>query len=555
MIANAVDFEVLEALNPARPLPPTEVEAPTAPDLDKDFWLDHLREQLAEAKTRKQRADFAKQIADRQQTLQDDYRTAHEAYGEYQAALSAWRESEVIKTAPRWLNTALLDLETRGLLQCDRQAGKYDLHPVVRGYAIGSLNVEARAQTGQLVADYFSSQPTPSYATATSLEELGSRIQVVQALNLSGNTQAAWVVLSGDLQEALRRLEYYREMLALLRPLFPGGWSSPPAGIGNPDIAASQAAGALNAIGLMREAAVQGAFCIQAEIKNGIGSGLRVNLRNYSNTLRQMWELARSQRMRGLALDVAVAAGDTAGMLWCEISMVNDLIEGGSLTEARARWTDLASRSPDAVRGDKRLELQMLWTQTRLLFRERALTAETLASAVTRARTVGEPVIERWLLRLAGDWHHANGQYGPAVESYAQAIGMARAVGLHDPASEAGRGLSLARLGRRSEAEEAAASAERDPPHDILAELYWTLEDRGKARHHAREGYKLYWADGPPYALYWRLQTCRTVLHALGEPEPQLPPYDPARIAPIEFEADIRRLLAEHTANKNPAPE
>jgi hypothetical protein len=35
------------------------------------------------------------------------------------------------------------------------------------------------------------------------------------------------------------------------------------------------------------------------------------------------------------------------------------------------------------------------------------------------------------------------------------------------------------------------------------------------------------------------------VLQALGEPEPQLQPFDPAKVRPLEYEAHIRRLLAE----------
>jgi hypothetical protein len=36
------------------------------------------------------------------------------------------------------------------------------------------------------------------------------------------------------------------------------------------------------------------------------------------------------------------------------------------------------------------------------------------------------------------------------------------------------------------------------------------------------------------------------VLQALGEPEPQLPPFDPAKVKPLDYQADIRHLLAEH---------
>jgi hypothetical protein len=38
------------------------------------------------------------------------------------------------------------------------------------------------------------------------------------------------------------------------------------------------------------------------------------------------------------------------------------------------------------------------------------------------------------------------------------------------------------------------------------------------------------------------------VLKEVGEPKPQLLPFDPDKIEPFPFEAEIRRLLAEHAA-------
>jgi len=35
---------------------------------------------------------------------------------------------------------------------------------------------------------------------------------------------------------------------------------------------------------------------------------------------------------------------------------------------------------------------------------------------------------------------------------------------------------------------------------------------------------------------------------------PAMPPYDPAKQAPIPFEADILRLLKEHAAKQKPKP-
>jgi len=95
---------------------------------------------------------------------------------------------------------------------------------------------------------------------------------------------------------------------------------------------------------------------------------------------------------------------------------------------------------------------------------------------------------------------------------------MARNVGLSDTEAEAQRGQSLARLDRRTEAEAAALSVERDAPHASLSELWLALRQRDKARDHALSGYKWAWADGPPYYHRWDLERCRAALSALNEP-------------------------------------
>ena len=53
-----------------------------------------------------------------------------------------------------------------------------------------------------------------------------------------------------------------------------------------------------------------------------------------------------------------------------------------------------------------------------------------------------------------------------------------------------------------------------------------------------------------PYVSWWDLQRCRAVLEALGEPGPQLPPFDPSKATPLPFEAEVRAFIAELKAKK-----
>jgi hypothetical protein len=236
----------------------------------------------------------------------------------------------------RWLNAALADLETRGLLQCDRRAGRFDLHPVVRDYVIVALDPAGRAEAGQRVADYFSSRPRPDFETARSVSELADAIQVVHALNIAGKPRQAWAALDGDLRRALLRLERHHDTLALISPMFPHGWASPPVDADDPAFLGSQFALALIRTGFPDEAYAQEVFAIREGAKHGIDMRLSYYLRNHSETVRERGELVRSERLIVLARAVAAAAANAEHTLWCDIGLAVYKIERGALGEARA---------------------------------------------------------------------------------------------------------------------------------------------------------------------------------------------------------------------------
>src|SRR5262249_16706350 len=132
----------------------------------------------------------------------------------------------------------------RGLVQLDRHSGTVDLHPVVRGYAVGCLGTEARGAAGQRVADYFASQAAPAYDRVASLSELSNPLQVVQALILAAKLDPAWSALL-SLEKVIRRLERSDLLLALLRPWFPDGWQTRPVSVAHGELIGTAAKHAL----------------------------------------------------------------------------------------------------------------------------------------------------------------------------------------------------------------------------------------------------------------------------------------------------------------------
>ena len=95
---------------------------------------------------------------------------------------------------------------------------------------------------------------------------------------------------------------------------------------------------------------------------------------------------------------------------------------------------------------------------------------------------------------------------------------------------------------------EARAFIERqvsERPHAL-----YMLAQTALVQEHALKGHEWAWANGPPYVFHWRLEECRAVLRALNVPEPEHPPFDPARHPPFPWEADIHRMLEEHARKK-----
>jgi hypothetical protein len=161
MCAHALDWQTLQALNPRRPAPPEEVPEPKRGDDQWDFEIFQLEQQLSSAESRKEKAALEAQLQARREKTEAEYQEARRRHAAYQAALTAWQRSPKYRAANEWLRRLPPELERRGLLQWDRDANLFDLHPVIRHFAVDSTSAAARAETGQVLADFFASRPAP----------------------------------------------------------------------------------------------------------------------------------------------------------------------------------------------------------------------------------------------------------------------------------------------------------------------------------------------------------------------------------------------------------
>jgi hypothetical protein len=176
---------------------------------------------------------------------------------------------------------------------------------------------------------------------------------------------------------------------------------------------------------------------------------------------------------------------------------------------------------------------------------------------LSTAATLAEQDHNRGTVRnvhaLRGEWRLEQGAWAQAAASFSQAVAMAREVRRVDAASESGLALAKVHLHQltgdeaRDEAQRLAQLrhfAGHEPANRYLARLWQALGDLHQDKQHALAAYTLSWADGEPYVYRYELSKATELLHELGVPLPNLPPYDPAKDEPFPWEADLRAFIA-----------
>jgi hypothetical protein len=153
-------------------------------------------------------------------------------------------------------HAALTDLEDRGLLQWDRQANSYDLHPVVRGYAFEQLEVSDKNQAYGAIRDHFADLPPDDLEQATELFQVRNSLEIMRALLGSGRFNEAHSFYRGSLSYCLMFLiGAYHAIVELMTPLVvsePG--ALPALADAQRSLAMNELAGALSQQGRHEEA-------------------------------------------------------------------------------------------------------------------------------------------------------------------------------------------------------------------------------------------------------------------------------------------------------------
>lgn len=443
------------------------------------------------------------------------------------------------------LHQALSELEERGLIQWDRAHNRYDLHPVVRAFAYGRL--EDKPATFARLRSYFEALPTEDFAQVQDVADLRRTLEIYHTLVESGLMNDACELYQGRFSDVLLyQLGAYTTIVEMVTPLFPGGFAMLPA-LARPEsqgyIANNLALAFLNLSEYAHAQVLLGA-AIGHDLQAHNASGLDGSLSNYgSSLLTEGRRLAAAERVFLLEQELAVANADKEDWDETQRELMGLYSLTGDWNAGETAYAALLASPLEIKRGRFVLILA-----ARLRFGQGKDPAALLAEVLAEVRSSPYPRVEREAQQLWGEVALAHNDLALAEEAWQAAYAIAQQQSQPLGPYLADLARLRARQGNVSLARELIVEAVAQGGLGVelaAAEVYLAMGNATEAMRHALPAYKEAWADGPPYALALELGRARAALKALGMPEPNLPPFDLAKVPPVPYEAEIRAFIEE----------
>lgn len=466
---------------------------------------------------------------------------------------------EALRVARSQLSAIVIELRRRGLVVAGEGTGTYDLHPLVRGFVRDAEKGDARRQAGEAVVDYARSQAPPSLADDATRDDVDRYFSLVEALLLVDKRVEAAELLATDLAPAVWRVGRSRAHFELFATVFEPGLVALTAGI--PEwhhvILSNQAGIAADSLKLHKQARNADLLSLHQSIhslQQNIGGGFNNLLPSLCNLALRETNLRRTAtaaQILNLAKLVSAALNTKAAAASSACNLLRLYAPLGRL-DWQAYAPDGSLDDPAVFRGENILRARIWVLRLFVLRRSGTLTQDDFQAALA-AKAMKDNVSALHILHLERAlWLQERGDHAEAKSTFEAAIALGREIDVPDDETEGYYATTLVALDRTDEARAIASrlAQAREPAHLGLAHAWLALGETEKARAAALAAYPKAWADGPPYAFHWDLEECRAILRALDEPEPQLPSTRPEDLPPLEFEADIRRLVAQHEEEK-----
>ena len=244
---------------------------------------------------------------------------------------------------------------------------------------------------------------------------------------------------------------------------------------------ANSAGLALSAIGEAEEALTLFGASLLSQLRRKMWSTVITRLDNLSMVLGR--RLAKKERCRLLALEIATLIDSNISLFLARLSQVSFLMIIGRWDEAELLWKIVDSMGRNWPPDDY-ISGSAEYTYAWLRFYRGDLTEEVLGNAESLVRSSKNRPVIRALHRLRGDWHILREEWKLAADSFGEAIRMAREVGRTAEFSETRLALikfKLNQLPNPHEQAEQIASAQ-DLDHQALAELWFAIGEADQSR-------------------------------------------------------------------------
>jgi tetratricopeptide (TPR) repeat protein len=431
------------------------------------------------------------------------------------------------------LDRALTELEDRGLIGWDREANRYDAHPIVRGVVWQLTEAKDQRAVYTALEAHFEPMATPEWEKVETLADLTPAIERYHTLVSLGRYDDAYGLFRARLEYAtLFRLAAHRERIAWLERLFPDGVDSSPAlasaaqgstlgtlalsyqssgqpglsaplfrrddeicgrrgDTGNRQILLSNLGDALREIGALREAVgvLRSALVLNRELDNRFQEAVTLQNLGYVLCATAGHVLGHVALSRSRRIDIERRDRQGEGVVAAYLAQRSLWL--GDFAQAAA-WAEQAWEMALHHRLERDfIRAALTQGQAALGVHDHSCADERLHHALIRARTV-----------------NLVGSELPALIAIAE--------------FELQRGYPAEAKARLDEVWEAA---ERGPypllqadAYNLLAAIALVEGDKPAAIAAAAKAYNAAWCDGPLYAYHWGLEQAKARLAALGAP-------------------------------------
>jgi tetratricopeptide (TPR) repeat protein len=551
VLSDTADYDTVSALNPFLPPPPPEVHEPH--DVTRTTYWQNLEARITAPDT--DPAGLPALEAERDHLLAQN-RHAREEYERHLEAVRAYARSPDYRKGLADFHTGLTELEERGLLQWDRGANTYDMHPVVRAYAFDLLEEGERVRAFSALGDYFASRPGENPQEATELAHLRNSVEIVRAFTGAGHGDRACRFLRGRLSEALLfTVGAHHTLIELLTPLLGGTRTGALLVPSNRDRSylMNNLALALNSVGRVAEARVLYTDAARIDLNSSDLFNLETALRSLARCIQKANALYTAEQLLDLAGRLAAATNDQSGTTAGLLDRLALAATLGRFDPSEVLFAEFRARPalPHHLYRPGAAEYHLALAR---IYRGRLIQTDLARGEVIAADGSGVQN-QHAFAALRAEWELTRDP-AAALEAAEVALSIVRRTG-ESPTDYLGlRAHAQARLGHLDDARATLVEAARGwdghlprfPFH--AAETYLALDDEPEARHYLLRAYRCAWADGPPYCHRYYLAALRERFTQLGLAVPKLPGFSATAAGPTPFEAELAPIIARHTRRR-----